>query len=173
MAASLFSWTVPFLGIVHMSCHVCACIATVSTEEWKRTHTLCCESALQRLVLFTRHLQSDSAAHPQRPCQRHWGLPNYIKWTTSAYWSLSVSTTWLLEPHLWVLVLRVWWAASSSSLFGFICSNGFSMLFSSQIYWFFGSFYINSQNSFPTSDQDSNPLVFFFFWSVYGFSLFF
>lgn len=91
-------WTVPFLGIwvVSRYCpHVMSRLYVLRYSKYCKvkdyTHfafwkTLS-ESALQRLVLFTCHLQSDSAAHPQHLCQRwysnatlgHCGLPNYIK----------------------------------------------------------------------------------------------
>lgn len=92
------SWAFELLlDIVHVMSHF-TCISTVSIQKWETTHTdfwkALTKSALQRLVLFTCHLQSDSAAHPQHPCQRwysdatlgHCGLPNYIKWTTFNIW---------------------------------------------------------------------------------------
>lgn len=166
------------LDIVHVMSHF-TCISTVSIQKWETTHTdfwkALTESALQRLVLFTCHLQSDSAAHPQHPCQRwysdatlgHCGLPNYIKLT---YESIS----WLCflifvhYDHAGVRTSPVSISPSSvtsSLVFELIwlcLLSWFSMLFSSRIYWFCGGFCISSQNSFLASDQDSNPPVFFF-----------
>lgn len=85
------------LDIVHVMSHF-TCVSTVSIQKWETTHTdfwkALIDSAFQRLVLFTCRLPSDSAAHPQHPCQRWYsdatlgqcGLPNYIKWTTFNIW---------------------------------------------------------------------------------------
>lgn len=84
-----------------MSRHVCTCIATVSIEKWKTTHTLCfvrhwqslpsrgwfCSHATYTLKVLLTH--NTSVKDGIQMLHMDTGLPNYIKWTTLLYKGIS------------------------------------------------------------------------------------